>query len=88
MRTALLLIALGFGFKIFAEASTNAKKSVKQVGRFVGIVIMLVSFLATISIDLLSISYYGKTYCPRSMKKMCPFMGSMFNSQVPANSKK
>lgn len=43
MDTALLLIALGFGFKIFAEASSNNKKQLKQLGRAVGVVIMIVS---------------------------------------------
>ncbi len=48
MQTALLLIALGFGFKIFAEASSNAKKSVRQLGRAVGGIIMIVSLLGTL----------------------------------------
>lgn len=43
MQSALLLIALGFGFKIFAEASEKQKKSIKQLGRLVGIVIMVIS---------------------------------------------
>ena len=43
MDTALLLIALGFGFKIFAEASANNKKQLKQLGRAVGVAIMIVS---------------------------------------------
>lgn len=43
MDTALLLIALGFGFRIFSEASANNKKQLKQLGRAVGVVIMIVS---------------------------------------------
>jgi len=43
MQSALLLIALGFGFKIFAEASEKQKKSIKQLGRLVGIIIMVIS---------------------------------------------
>ena len=83
MQTALLLIALGFGFKIFAEASANAKKSVKQLGRLVGIVIMLVSFVGTLCTVWCAISC-GKMYGPMGgkygmggfgMKKMCPIMG-------------
>ena len=43
MDTALLLVALGFGFKIFAEASANNKKQLKQLGRTVGVAIMIIS---------------------------------------------
>ncbi len=43
MQSVLLLIALGFGFKIFAEASEKQKKPIKQLGRLVGIIIMIVS---------------------------------------------
>ena len=75
MRTALLLIALGFGFKIFAEASTNAKKSVKQLGRIVGVFIMLVSFLGTLCLIRYAVQYgKGGSLCPFS-GKMCPFTG-------------
>lgn len=86
MQTALLLIALGFGFKIFAEASANAKKSVKQLGRLVGIVIMLVSFLG-VTCNVFSVIRYGKSgfYCPFSGKsiwggKMCPITGKPLES--------
>ena len=36
MQLAFLLIALGFGFKVFAEATSNPKKRIKQIGQFVG----------------------------------------------------
>jgi len=79
MQSALLLIALGFGFKIFAEASSNNKKRVRQLGQLVGNVIMIISFLGT----LCAVSYaiqYGKMYCPMGKswmggEKMCPFTG-------------
>ena len=41
MELALLLIALGFGYKVFAEGSTQTKKNLKQAGRLVGLVMMI-----------------------------------------------
>ena len=95
MQTALLLIALGFGFKIFAEASANAKKSVKQLGRLVGIVIMVVSFVGTLCTVWYTISC-GKMYGPmggkywmggHGMKKWCPITGSSSGSDIAADVK-
>ena len=87
MQSALLLIALGFGFKIFAEASTNAKKHVKRLGQIVGIVIMVVSFLGTVC----AVSYaiqYGKMNCSMGKSgwlggKMCPITGAQQNLPAP-----
>lgn len=45
MNAAFLLIALGFGYKIFAEATEKSKKSLKQLGRFVGVTIMIISII-------------------------------------------
>ncbi len=91
MNTALLLIALGFGFKIFAEAGKFGEKSVKRLGRFVGIFMMLVAF-AGAGFTLWSKCYRGSLACPMpfhnaadagyysgpagsGMKAMCPFKG-------------
>ena len=43
MRTALFLIVLGFGYKIFVEASEKQKKSLKQLGQVVGVILMAAS---------------------------------------------
>ena len=43
MELALLLIALGFGYKIFVEGSTQTKKNLKQAGRLVGLVMMILA---------------------------------------------
>ena len=43
MDLALLLIALGFGYKIFAEGSVQTKKNLKQAGRLVGLVMMILA---------------------------------------------
>ena len=95
MNTALLLIALGFGYKIFAEASVNAKKSLKQLGRLVGITIMVVSFTGTLCV-LWRVVEYGKGgyYCPMGFfgkggtgsKAICPLTGKpLENPARPAN---
>ena len=43
MSTALLLIALGFGFKIYVEASRTTKANTKRLGRIVAIFIMVLA---------------------------------------------
>jgi len=90
MQTALLLIALGFGFKIFAEASANNKKSVKQLGRLIGIIIMVISLFGTICTVWCAakcgLTGYGSYFCPlggkggkagyrMAGKRMCPITG-------------
>lgn len=48
MQTALLLFACGFGYKIFAEASRKTDKLVKQLGKLIGAVIMIISLLGVV----------------------------------------
>ena len=43
MQSGLLLIALGFGYTIFAQASVKTKKSLQQLSRIIGIAMMVVS---------------------------------------------
>ena len=89
MHSGLLLIALGFGFKIFAEASSNNKKRLRQLGQLIGVFIMVTSFLGT----LCTVSYAiqsGKL-CPMGKGwgyggKMCPIMGKSM-SDMTAQSK-
>ena len=69
MQLAFLLIALGFGYKIFVEATSQGKKRVKQIGQFVGGFIMLIALAASLGI----ISYMIKYGCPMKGGKMCPF---------------
>lgn len=64
MQSALLLIALGFGFKVFADAQNSNKQGVKNLGSIVGIIIMAVSLIGTIC----------TVYCTASGKN-CPLMG-------------
>lgn len=95
MKIALLLLALGFGFKIFAEASTMAKKSLKQLGRAVGLFIMLVSFAGTLCLLWMGIQYGkwdGSYYCPvggfgktDAAKKFCPLTGLAPTQTTPVS---
>ncbi len=84
MQSALLLIALGFGFKIFAEASSNNKKNVKRLGQLVGIIIMVTSFLGTLCMVSSAIqcgkmpSYMGKGWMGGG--RMCPITGAPLNT--------
>ena len=79
MKIGLLLIALGFGYKIFAEATVNPKKTLKKLGRVVGIIMMVLSLgatacmlwcMSTSDCGTMGKSYYGKkaVYCPFAKK--------------------
>ena len=76
MKIALLLIALGLGFKIFTDANKE-QASVKSIGRIIGIVMMLVSaFTGT----LMAARCAKAIYCPGKdircafMSRVCPMM--------------
>ena len=88
MQTAFLLIAMGFGFKIFADTYTINKRSVKQLGRTVGIIIMAVSLLGTLctvqnviqrNMNCPTDGHYGKRghkgWSSMMQNKMCPLKG-------------
>ena len=40
---AILLLALGFGYKIFADATESSKKGLQILGRSIGLFIMIAS---------------------------------------------
>ena len=70
MQLALLLIALGFGYKIFVEATSNPKKRVKQIGQLVGGFIMLIALASSLAL----VAYMAKYGCPMGKDgRMCPF---------------
>lgn len=77
MQTGLLLIALALGYKIFSEASGNAKKSLKQLGRIIGIYIMIASFLGSLCVITCRMGGREKHWTGWSGMKMCPITGSM-----------
>ena len=64
MKVALLLITLGFGYKIFADA-TKEQGSLKSLGRVIGIVMMVVAA----GIGAMKVAACAKSYCPT---KFCP----------------
>ena len=79
MQTGLLLIALALGYKVFSEASGNGKKSLKQLGRIIGIYIMAVSFLGSLCVLTCQWSK-GKSW---SGMKMCPIAGPGTEMSMP-----
>ena len=87
MKIGLLLLALGFGYKIFNEASGNAKKSIRQLGRIIGIYIMIVSFIGSLC-ALQWVIAANKANCPLTGgwkgMKMCPFGGMGTEAKAPA----
>ncbi|GEM_PF-1760090 len=96
MELALLLIALGFGYKIFLEGSAQTKKNAKQIGRLVGLVIMILSAAgaAAKTYSMFKCDYMCSTMdCPMhgmkggrgffkgfGSKIMCPLSGSSASS--------
>ena len=62
MEIALLLIALGFGFKIFADADTYAKKQTRKAAQAVGLFIIMISLIGTF-FSLRSGFWYGSLGC-------------------------
>ncbi|MBI4430904.1 MAG: hypothetical protein HY587_04230 [Candidatus Omnitrophica bacterium] len=80
MEIAVLLIALGFGYKIFAEASSNNKKQLKQLGRMVGVIIMVAALLGAVCMTICMAQCVYMSQCG-----ICPLHGSKFG---PGMSKK
>ena len=79
MKLGLLLIAMGFGYKVYAEASRE-KGTLRQLGQWVGALMMAVSFATT------SLFIYGwatgQTICPG--KGPCPFWKARTAAVEPA----
>ena len=86
MQTGLLLIAMGLGFKVFAEATANGKKTIRQLGRLVGIFMMVVSLLGTIC-AISCAAKYGQSGYGFMGGKMCPLTGKFISSEMPEMSK-
>ena len=74
MRTALLLIAMGFGYQIFASAYRQKVKMLQKLGQVVGVVMMVLGFLG--AVYLVNVGLRG--VC--AMKGSCPFVSK---SSVP-----
>jgi len=76
MKVALLLIALGFGYKIYAEACQNRSKKVRRLGQIISSIIMIFSLVGVLCVTLLG-GRYGA--CPSCGSKgwksgwSCPF---------------
>jgi len=98
MKIALLLLAMGFGYKVFAEASKNTKKSLKTLGRVVGTFMMIVALMGTVCAGFHMMnrglsgegySSYHKSQCNKwaerseaDGKKFCPFSGKSIHVEA------
>ena len=79
MKLGLLLIALGLGYKVYADASRE-KGNLKTLGQWVGAVIMATSLLVS------ALMIYGySSACMGGEKKGCPHTQQMM--QVSAEQK-
>ena len=79
MKLGLLLIAMGLGYKVYADASKE-KGRLRQLGQWVGALMMAVSF-ATTALAVYSWGT-GRPFCPS--KGFCPFMKAPAASVAPA----
>jgi Na+/proline symporter len=78
MKIGLLLIALGFGYKIYAEANSAAKKKLKALGRAVGIFMMVVSVVFVLCGIYYKANYGFSGGCSAvKTGKICPFSGKV-----------
>ena len=93
MHLALFLVALGFGYKVYVDASLQRSKNLKRLGKLIGIVIMVASFSASLCIASCSVKYMcakgGCSFMGKGGmgKMMCPITGkTMDGSDMPAKS--
>lgn len=71
MKLGLLLIALGFGYKVYAEAAKE-KGSLRSLGQGVGAIIMAISLIASALIVYGYSSGKGWRSCSFFAKRMTP----------------
>ena len=86
MKLGLLLIAMGVGYRVYADAMKE-KGNLRSLGQWVGAFIMATS-LVTSAFLIYTYSAYGvggkRGWCPF---KSCPFAGrgQMMNPPAPSN---
>ena len=66
MKLGLLLIALGFGYKVYADA-TKEKGTLRSIGQWVGMIMMATSLVST---AYLIYNYSSGKNCPFAKMKM------------------
>ena len=70
MHSAIALIALALGYKVFTDAAKE-KEGVKLLGQVIGIIVMIASVL----LMACGMSHcYRKSQCDRMSKSECPTM--------------
>ena len=83
MHSAVALIALALGYKVFVDAHKE-KEGLKLLGQIIGIVVMLAAVLCMLCgaakcMTKSQCSLMSKTGCPLAAKTTCP-MGDMSGS--------
>ena len=69
MKLGLLLIALGMGYRVYADAAKE-KGTIRQLGQWVGAFIMVVAFgVSAFHLYCYSAKMTGKGYCPWKAKE-------------------
>jgi hypothetical protein len=74
VKLALLLIALGYGFKLYVEANSITKKKLKKLGRWIAGFIMVIAFLGSLC-SLVAIAKYSKGCYTEEKGYFCPLSG-------------
>lgn len=71
MHLALLLISLAVGYKVYMDGNSQTKKKAKQLGRAIGVFIMILSVAATLCATASLIKKGGQYgYCPLQQKAL------------------
>ena len=73
MKIALILIALGFGYKIFTDANKE-QGSLKTLGRIIGLVMIVTSIGIGAYKVAATMSCSGMSMCPAKGFMSCPMM--------------
>ncbi|MDP3921422.1 MAG: hypothetical protein Q8R76_11525 [Candidatus Omnitrophota bacterium] len=90
MATGILLIALGFGFKIYVEASKTTKKNTRRLGRIISIFMIALAAAGALCHTAVAIKYGVSACCAKHgygkglFGKKCSFSGKQFSSAVPS----
>ncbi|PIQ87000.1 MAG: hypothetical protein COV74_02320 [Candidatus Omnitrophica bacterium CG11_big_fil_rev_8_21_14_0_20_45_26] len=80
MKIGLLLIALGYGYKIFLDAAKQKVKNLRLLGQLVGAIMMTV---AIAGIVCMVTCYMSAGFCSMGQKMGYKSMCPIFGKQMP-----
>ena len=64
MKLGLLLLALGYGYRVYADASKE-KGNLRSLGQWIGAIVMAISLVASVFlVSVYSSKITGKGHCP------------------------